>query len=84
MKSRNTGPKRKAKAQKGIELTAVKPEAHKKSDYLEALLVQGLLVVTWLLLTVLFGFAKGDSQISGIALAWCGIGCMMLINAKRL
>ena len=62
----------------------VKPESHRKSDYLEALLMQCLLVVTWLLLTVMFGFARGDSQIEGIALAWCGIGCMMLINAKRL
>ena len=62
----------------------VKPEAHQKSNYLEALLVQGLLVLAWMLLTVFFGFARGDSQVSGIVLAWCGIGCMMLINAKRL
>ena len=77
MKKRTIVKKRKPRAE-------VKPEAHQKSDYLEALLVQGLLVVTWLLLTVLFGFAKGDSQVSGVVLAWCGIGCMMLINAKRL
>ena len=62
----------------------VKPEAHKKSDYLEALLVQGLLVFAWLLITALFGFAKGEQEVVSMAFAWCGIGCVILCNAKRL
>lgn len=85
MPSKTTGQRRKAKAQKG-EIQAEMPEAHRKSEFMEALLMQCLfaflIIVFSFLLIVVQG--KDEQMVVTLAFAWVTTLALMLVNAFRM
>jgi len=69
---------------KRVSKKAEMPLAHRRSNLKEALLVQGLLLLVFVILAFMLGYAKTEGQSEMLALGWAGIGILMLLNDRRI